>query len=1065
MKTILRRTAVLLLVLAMVLSMLPSVFAAAGSKIYNEGIRDQACTALSAQANAYYTGSYTYEKLSALSGASETASSYDATQNNPLYDALYELMSTTQTDYYSYNSLSTDFAYTDSVAGASEGEMSDIWGGRLDTWNGSYFNREHVWPKSRASFYQINGGADRHHLRPASAYINTKVHINYPYGNTTNGTAYYDELGNPGGWMDGTYYEPNDNVKGDVARILLYVYVRWQQPNLYSDVVSDNLPALDEDDNSNNGLKVIQSLDVLLQWCEDDPVDTWEMGRNDAAEKIQGNRNVFIDYPELAWLMFSQEIPKMTTPSGIANQQQENITKTYTVTWNVDGKTTTEVYEKDAMPSFKGSTAKADDADYSYTFTGWSPALAPVTADVTYTAQYSRTLHQYTVTWSVDGKMTTEVYDKYATPVFKGSTGKADDADYSYTFTGWSPSIAPVTADVTYTAQYSRTLHQYTVTWVVDGKTTTEVYEKYATPVFKGSTDKPSDGTYLYTFAGWSPALAPVTADVTYTALYNQILVTAETYTVTWVVDGKTTTEIYEKGAMPSYKGSTDKPSDGTYSYTFTGWSPALAPVTADVTYTAQYSRELLPVETYTVTWNVDGKLTAEVYEEGAIPSFKGSTDKPSDGTYSYTFTGWYPEIAPVTADVTYTAQYSRELLPVETYTVTWVVDGKTTTEVYEKGAMPSYKGSTYKPSDGTYSYTFTGWSPALAPVTADVTYTAQYSRTAIQGGSDGETTYYTVTWYLDGRAVCETYAKGEIPVFKGSTDKDDDDRYSYVFAGWTPRILPVTADAFYTALYTKVLREADVYTVTWVVDGRQTTEEYAEGETPVFKGSTDKADDAQYCYLFSGWSPALAEVTADVTYTAQYTRYALTKSSDFADVTEDDWFYAEVNRAAQLGLFNGVGEAHFNPEGQVSRAMLVTVLYRLAGEPEVDFKTIFLDVKKGQWYSDAVIWAYEEGITMGTDAAHFSPDAAVTREQTATFLCRYAQWEGYDVSARADLSGFPDEDAVSAYAEDALSWAVANGLISGSAQNGSDYLLPGGTAIRAQAAAIMVRFFNAFVK
>ena len=206
MKSILRRTAVLLLVLAMVLSMLPGVFAAAGSKIYNNGTRDQVWTALSAQANAYYTGSYTYEKLSALSGASETTSSYDATQNNPLYDALNELMSTTQTNYYSYKSLSTDFAYTDSVAGAESGEMSDIWGGRLDTWNGSYFNREHVWPKSRASFYQINGGADRHHLRPASAYINQNVHYHHPYGNTTNGTAYYDELGIPGGWLDGTYY-------------------------------------------------------------------------------------------------------------------------------------------------------------------------------------------------------------------------------------------------------------------------------------------------------------------------------------------------------------------------------------------------------------------------------------------------------------------------------------------------------------------------------------------------------------------------------------------------------------------------------------------------------------------------------------------------------------------------------------------------------------------------------------------------------------------------------------------------------------------------------------------
>ena len=92
MKSILRRTAVLLLVLAMVLSMLPAVFAATGSKIYNNGTRDQACTALSSQAKAYYTGNYTYEKLSALSGATQTESSYDATQNNPLYDALYDML-------------------------------------------------------------------------------------------------------------------------------------------------------------------------------------------------------------------------------------------------------------------------------------------------------------------------------------------------------------------------------------------------------------------------------------------------------------------------------------------------------------------------------------------------------------------------------------------------------------------------------------------------------------------------------------------------------------------------------------------------------------------------------------------------------------------------------------------------------------------------------------------------------------------------------------------------------------------------------------------------------------
>lgn len=195
--------------------------------------------------------------------------------------------------------------------------MSCLWAGRTAVWDGSYFNREHVWPKSHASFYQENGGADRHHLRPVSATINQGAHWHRPYGTATSGTFVYDEVGNPGGRYTSDYFEPNDNVKGDTARILLYVYVRWQQPNLYSDVAERYLPAYDDDDDANDGLRVIESLDTLLAWCALDPVDTWEMGRNDAAERIQGNRNVFIDYPELAWLMFGKEIPAgMPTPSG-----------------------------------------------------------------------------------------------------------------------------------------------------------------------------------------------------------------------------------------------------------------------------------------------------------------------------------------------------------------------------------------------------------------------------------------------------------------------------------------------------------------------------------------------------------------------------------------------------------------------------------------------------------------------------------------------------------------------------------------------------------------------------
>ena len=126
----------------------------------------------------------------------------------------------------------------------------------------------------------------------------------------------YTENGLPIGMV-----EVNDNIKGDVARILLYVYVRWGEPNLFENDPSPYKPSNDE---KNDGYKVIEDLETLLQWCKMDPVDTWEMARNDSIQGVQGNRNVFIDYPEFAWLLFGQEVPAdMPTPSGNGSNNYE----------------------------------------------------------------------------------------------------------------------------------------------------------------------------------------------------------------------------------------------------------------------------------------------------------------------------------------------------------------------------------------------------------------------------------------------------------------------------------------------------------------------------------------------------------------------------------------------------------------------------------------------------------------------------------------------------------------------------------------------------------------------
>ena len=178
-----------------------------------------------------------------------------------------------------------------------------------------------------------------------------------------------------------------------------------------------------------------------------------------------------------------------------------------------------------------------------------------------------------------------------------------------------------------------------------------------------------------------------------------------------------------------------------------------------------------------------------------------------------------------------------------------------------------------------------------------------------------------------------------------------------------------------------------------------------------------------------------------------------------FHDVTEGDWFYDAVRYAYETGLMDGVGDNLFAPNSQTTRAQLVTILYRLAGEPEPGGDSGFSDVAAGIWYTDAVAWAAENGIVNGVSDTEFAPGDDITREQLAAILYRYAACQGYDVSQRADLSGFGDASSIRPYAQEALSWAHAQGLVLGF-EDGS--LRPQGTASRAQIAAVLMRFLAA---
>ncbi|MBQ3901238.1 MAG: S-layer homology domain-containing protein, partial [Clostridia bacterium] len=186
----------------------------------------------------------------------------------------------------------------------------------------------------------------------------------------------------------------------------------------------------------------------------------------------------------------------------------------------------------------------------------------------------------------------------------------------------------------------------------------------------------------------------------------------------------------------------------------------------------------------------------------------------------------------------------------------------------------------------------------------------------------------------------------------------------------------------------------------------------------------------------------------------------AATGEMPFKDVKSGKWYYEAVKYVWENDLMNGVSEDKFAPNDPMNRAMLVTVLWRVEKSPAPKGTTPFTDLK-AKWYKDAVAWAYENEIVNGMTATTFAPTNPITREQIATIIYRFATFTGRDTSAKGDLSKFPDGSKVAKYAKDAMTWAVGEGLISGTKVGDKDYLDPKGNATRAQVATILMRYLE----
>ena len=257
--------------------------------------------------------------------------------------------------------------------------------------------------------------------------------------------------------------------------------------------------------------------------------------------------------------------------------------------------------------------------------------------------------------------------------------------------------------------------------------------------------------------------------------------------------------------------------------------------------------------------------------------------------------------------------------------------------------------------------------------------------------------------------------------------------------------------DYYYLTGTTLTLKERVVY------------DAYKNKDNPYFYGTTENYEDLVSITEEKAKEINDSYVTKSIDYIS-FAEYDPDASGDediakiFSDVSKKDWFYDAVCYVYENKMMNGVAENIFAPNAAISRAMIVTILYRLENEPAV-VGSAFEDVPSGQWYTDAVAWAATNGIVNGVTETTFAPNSPITREQMAVILYRYAAWKGRDVSAQANLSGYSDATAISAYAVHAMAWANAEGLITGVTDT---TLCPGDFVVRAQAAAILMRLCGA---
>lgn len=581
------------------------------------------------------------------------------------------------------------------------------------------------------------------------------------------------------------------------------------------------------------------------------------------------------------------------------------ITNAYTVTFLMDdGETIHEQvggveYGTPVLDVLPPDPAKDADAQFTYTFDSWDPAITGetvVTGDVSYTANFTTSTNLYAIAFVDDDDIPLKgaVEYPYGTPVDQIDVPVVGDKG-ALKFAGWEPGLAPVTRSVIYKALYT---DKIVITWKDDDGSVLRLdyVDDGDMPCYGEDPAKDPTAEYTYTFDKWTPAVVDATGNATYTASYTSV---KNKYDVTFVAehnpDANITVSKEYGEAVASFAPQVDGAVTAEYTYVFDGWMPALTDqtvVTGGATYTAKYKQNK---NQYTVAFvSDDGStpLSSVTRDYGTeIASMFPSSDptkEPTDAK-TYEFDRWVIKVsdtedaelaegAVLVSDMKLKAvfmEFDRK------YAVTFVNYDNSplksaTLYVYNTPvsgiALPD-DSILVRPEDDNYTYTFAGWEPELSAVTKEQVYTAKYTRTA-------KAATYTITWMPDEGETplgTETYVEGEIPAFNGTPNKDATAEYTYTFVGWTPEIEPVTGDATYTAVFKPVKNSYTITFLDW--DGSELAKgryDYNTAASVIVPEDPTRENDAHYSYTFAGWNPAVVAVTDSAIYKATYTSKAL---------------------------------------------------------------------------------------------------------------------------------------------------------------------------------------------